>query len=95
MTGSAAEIFTLIMRERPETTIMGTRSSGGLSDVLEFTLPNGWLLGLSYQEYISAQGEAFEDIGIRPGIFVEFDADGIVVGTDALIETAVHFLGSN
>ena len=95
MTGSAAEIFTLIMRERPETTIMGTRSSGGLSDVLEFTLPNGWLLGLSYQEYLSAQGEVFEGIGIPPDIFVEFDADGIIAGTDALVETAVHLLGSN
>ncbi|WP_120631751.1 S41 family peptidase [Ruegeria sp. EL01] len=95
MTGSAAEIFTLIMRERPETTIMGTRSSGGLSDVLEFTLPNGWLLGLSFQKYLSTQGEMFEGIGIPPDIFVEFDADSIIGGTDSLVEAAVHLLGSN
>jgi C-terminal processing protease CtpA/Prc len=83
------------MRERPETTIMGTRSSGGLSDVLEFTLPNGWLLGLSFQKYLSTQGEMFEGIGIPPDIFVEFDADSIIGGTDSLVEAAVHLLGSN
>lgn len=68
LTGSAAEVFTLAMREFPNVTTFGMPTAGSLSDVLVFTLPNGWQIGMSAQKYVSMDGEAFEGVGIPPNI---------------------------
>ncbi|MFY0597888.1 MAG: S41 family peptidase [Cognatishimia sp.] len=88
LTGSAAEVFTLAMRELPNVTTMGMPTAGELSDVLEFTLPNGWRIGMSAQKYISMDGEAFEGVGIPPDIALNQD------GHDVLIK-AINFLKEN
>ncbi|PYG26719.1 S41 family peptidase [Pelagimonas varians] len=86
LTGSAAEVFTLAMREFPNVTTMGTSTAGGLSDVLEFTLPNGWRIGMSAQKYTSADGKAFEGKGIPPDIGFASE------GTDEALDGAIQYL---
>jgi len=44
--GSTAEIFTLATRQFPQVVVIGEPTNGGLSDILDFDLPNGWSLGL-------------------------------------------------
>jgi len=88
-TGSAAEIFTLAMRELPQVTTMGTNTGGGLSDGLNFTLPNGWDLGLSHQIYLTPTGQAFEGVGIPPDIPLPVDVDAYRTGRDPLIAAAI------
>jgi len=85
-TGSAAEIFTLALRELPNVTTMGTATGGGLSDVLNFTLPNGWELGLSHQIYLAPDGAAYEGVGIPPDITVPVDVAAYLRGEDPLID---------
>jgi C-terminal processing protease CtpA/Prc len=93
LTGSAAEIFTLAMRELPQVTVLGEPTSGGLSDVLGFTLPNGWGLGLSNQTYIAADGNLYEAIGIPPDVPVTFDGAGLAAGNDAILDAAIALAG--
>ncbi|MFY2822446.1 S41 family peptidase [Ruegeria sp. MALMAid1280] len=90
LTGSAAEIFTLAMRELPNVTVMGSRTSGGLSDMMELTLPNGWTLGLSSQNYVSMDGEEFEAIGIPPDIEIPQDGGALLLGSDRVLEQTVQ-----
>jgi len=63
-TASAAETFALGMRERPQTTLLGEATGGGLSDILPKMLPNGVHYTLSNEFYLSPEGELFEGVGI-------------------------------
>lgn len=71
---SAAETFTLAMRELPQVTLVGERTYGSLSDALVRFLPNGWMVSLSNEVYESPSGEAFEALGIPPDEEVRYDA---------------------
>ena len=85
LTGSAAEILTLVMHEIDHVTTLGEPTSGGLSDVMGFTLPNGWGLGLSNQTYLTMDGNLFEAVGIPPDVIVAFDAAPLLAGQDPVL----------
>ena len=70
---SAAETFSLAMRELPQVTLVGTRTYGALSDAMGRLLPNGWLVSLSNEIYQSPSGEVFEAKGIPPAVEVKYD----------------------
>lgn len=72
---SAAETFSLAMRELPQVTLVGTRTYGSLSDSLGRMLPNGWIVSLSNEIYQSPAGEVFEAKGIAPDVKVEYDEE--------------------
>ncbi|WP_342075970.1 S41 family peptidase [Yoonia sp. SS1-5] len=89
LTGSAAEILTLAMREIPQVTTLGEPTSGGLSDVMGFTLPNGWGLGLSNQTYLTMNGDLFEKIGVPPDVPVPFETAPFLDGKDPVLNAAI------
>ncbi len=89
MTGSGAEIFTLAMRAISTVTVMGERTSGGHSDILGTTLPNGWLFGLSNQEYSTPDGAIYEGVGIPPDIASTIDGEALSQGKDLLLQAAI------
>lgn len=95
---SAAEIFTMAMRELPNVTVYGHRTSGELSDILPWLLPNGWSFGLSNEVYTAADGEVYEMVGIPPDVLWD-DAELIPVsdreeGTDSWIALALDALAT-
>ena len=92
LTGSAAEIFTLTLREFPNVTTMGSATSGGLSDVLEFTLPNGWKVGLSAQKYVSLDGEVFEKDGIPADVQIPPNGELLLRGQDKTLSRALQYI---
>lgn len=89
LTGSGAEIFTMALREMPHVTVMGENTGGGLSDILGTTLPNGWGLGLSNQDYRTPDGTSYEGIGLPPDIALEMDGDALSQGVDIVLEAAI------
>lgn len=89
LTGSAAEIFTLAMRELPNVTVMGEPTGGGLSDIAGFVLPNGWQFGLSNQTYLATNGALYEGIGIPPDITLPFVGADFAAGQDRVLEAAI------
>ncbi len=90
---SAAEIFTMAMRELPQVTVIGQATSGAHSDVLSRNLPNGWEFGFSHQVYKTPDGTVYEGPGIPPDIEREFDVDGFGAGRDTMLEEAMAMLG--
>jgi len=94
LTGSAAEIFTIAMREIPQVTVMGEPTGGGLSDIHGITLPNGWQFGMSNQEYLTNAGELFEGVGVPPDIPFEIDGAALQKGRDMLLVAAIEYLNS-
>ena len=92
LTGSAAEIFTMAMREIPNVVILGEPTSGGLSDVMGFVLPNDWRLGLSNQTYLSMDGALFESIGVPVDVAVDYDTSAYQSGQDPVMDAAIAHL---
>lgn len=66
MTVSAGEVLAMTLEQFDHIHTVGEPTSGALSDILTFTLPNGWEIGLSNEVYRNAQGKAFELTGIVP-----------------------------
>lgn len=92
LTASAAEVFTMIMKELPYVTIIGDNTNGIFSDMYDFKLPNGWLVTLSHQQYFSSEMKNFEGIGIEPNIKLLNETKDINDETDPLIERAIEEL---
>lgn len=65
-TASAAELFTLCLKDLPYVTIVGENTIGAFSTILTHVLPNGAEIGLSNEIYSDAQGVVFEVVGIGP-----------------------------
>lgn len=91
LTGSGAEIFTMALRSRPQVTVMGEPTGGGLSDILGVTLPNGWQLGLSNQEYRTADGVLYEATGLPPDVAVPTDGAALARGEDPVLRAALDW----
>ena len=70
LTGSAAETFALYMRTIPNVTVMGERTLGILSDILEKKLPNGWSVNLSNERYTASDSKIYEGKGVPPQIVI-------------------------
>ena len=88
LTGSAAEILTMALREQPNVTTMGQPTSGGLSGVLGFKLANGWDLALSHQTYRTLDGQSFKNVGIPPDVPFSITAEPLLAGKDPLLRAA-------
>jgi hypothetical protein len=67
ITMSAAETFTqALMGRAPRVTRIGEPTQGLFCDSMERRLPNGWKFVLPNAVYLTADGEAFDAIGIPP-----------------------------
>ncbi|TBR41400.1 hypothetical protein CBF23_010105 [Marinomonas agarivorans] len=67
-TVSGGEEVVLALRALPNVTVMGERTRGALSDILEKTLPNGWRIGLSNEIYMDENDDVWEGDGIPPDV---------------------------
>ena len=92
---SAAEVFTMTMANLPHVNIMGERTQGEFSDVLEKTLPSGLKFGLSNEYYLTTHGEWLEGKGIPVDIghpaFAQSERSAL---EDLALEAAFELLSS-
>jgi hypothetical protein len=70
-TVSAAETFTLVMAQLPQTTLLGRNTAGAISDQLRRKLPNGWMFALANEEISTPDGTVYEAVGIPPDVLPE------------------------
>ncbi|WP_405209202.1 S41 family peptidase [Aquimarina sp. LLG6339-5] len=95
LTASAAEVFTLCMKDLSYVTIVGDNTNGVFSDILVHALPNGALVGLSNEIYSDAQGVVYEAIGVGPlevNRVPLFTNDDYLEENDSGIDRAVEIL---
>jgi hypothetical protein len=93
-TVSAGETFTMaLMGREPHVERIGLNTQGVFSDVLRRSLPNGWYFGLPNEVYYTADGTAFDAVGIPPDIHVSFfTPEDLKASRDAALEEAIRRL---
>ncbi len=91
-TASAGDVFAMIMKELPQTTIVGDRTLGIYSDMYGFKLPNGWLVSLSNEKYFSAKGVCYEGIGTPVDFHVRNTKCDLIKMEDPVVTKAMEVL---
>ncbi len=84
---SAANHFVMLMRELPNTIIIGDKTGGGSGMPLNSTLPNGWNIRFSACPILDREGKNTE-FGIEPDIKCEMKEEDWNRGVDTMIESA-------
>lgn len=92
LTASAAEVFTMVIKELPGVTILGDHTNGIFSDMFDFKLPNGWLVTLSHQQYFSSKMDNYEGKGVEPDINLLNKPNDISNGVDPLIASGIELI---
>ena len=91
-TQSAGETFTLAMQELTNVTQLGDFTSGAFSDNIARELPNGWFCFMSIGDYLAADGESYEGIGVKPDLWLVNSKQDILSGKDRTLEKALELL---
>lgn len=94
ITMSAAETFSeALMGRVPHVTRIGENTQGVFCDILDRHLPNGWTFGLPNAVYRTANGKAFDVVGIAPDIEMPlFTKSDIASGRDPALAKAAQLL---
>lgn len=92
VTASAAEIAVMSLREIDRVTVIGETTRGIHSDGLMNILPNEWIVMLSAEQYIAADGKVYERIGLQPDEEVPIRKEDIQAGRDPVLERAIELL---
>ncbi|MFC0215073.1 S41 family peptidase [Paenibacillus chartarius] len=92
VTASAAEAARMAFGTMKHVTIIGETTNGIHSDMLMNILPNKWLVTLSAEQYIAADGKVYEQIGLKPGEEVLLQKADIEAGKDPVLERAIALL---
>ena len=96
LTGGAAEVAVLAMRDMPGVTVVGSPTRGELAWMRHWILPNGWTGTTSRGRILSMDGTAFQGRGIPPDVeispprietFLDDLADDISL---SVVEAQVH-----
>lgn len=91
-TVSGGDLQTMLLKGLPNVTIMGETTFGIFSEGIPRSLPNGWMVTLSTQRLFSPTGECFEQTGVSPDIEVSPEPDGLLNGSDNMLEQALSYI---
>lgn len=92
ITVSAAENFSMMLVDRPDTTFVGRQSAGTNGNITGMRLPGGFYLMFTGMEVLFPDGGAFHGTGIVPDVEVIPTAQDYADGVDPELETAVELL---
>lgn len=87
--GSASEIFSIIMQENKRAQIVGMRTRGAVLNSRDFELPENFGLRVAFRDYLSPKGVRLENIGVKPNIEIELTIEDIRTKRDGVLEQAI------
>lgn len=91
-TASSAEDFTIALYEQNNVTIVGTNTSGSMSDMFEAKLSNKINFTLSNQRYYSKDNKLLEDVGVPVKIEIKNSKKDLESKIDPVILKAIQTL---
>ena len=93
VTVSGGEITTMMMKQLPNVTHVGTTTRGAFSTPLAKPLPNGWYLELANETFQTADGVVYEGRGIPPDVEINiYPEDAPIAGHAAAIAQIMEMI---
>lgn len=93
VTVSGGEEVVLALKPLPNVTLVGEKTRGALSDILDKKLPNGWNLALSNEVYTDENGKVWEGDGIQPDIEISvFDRHDPFKGHVGAVDQVIQII---
>lgn len=89
MTISAAEIYSLAMSTMPNVTLIGEPTNGMLSDAWFAIMPNGWLVSLANEQYLTIDHLQYEGLGVPVDVELLITDETFAGGQDLILEEAL------
>ncbi len=90
-TYSAGSVFTLVMKELNNVTVIGDTTGGGLGLPIGTELPNGWQIHYAGSQILSVSGVCYE-LGIPPHVQIHCTREDADNGLDSIIEKACEIM---
>lgn len=85
-----ATYVTAILENLPNVTLIGQTTGPGSGVELPYELPNGWIVSVSSNYFLPANGQHIED-GIRPDIEINNTATDLQNKRDRMLERAIAY----
>jgi len=85
---SGAEVFAATFQETGRGPVFGLRSMGAVIASRQLLLPDGGELSIGVRSFRSGAGNVLEGVGVTPDHEIQYRADEMRQGTDAMIEAA-------
>lgn len=89
---SAAEVFTMGMRELPHVIHIGETTTGIFADMRSDQLPNGWIFGYPFSWFTDQNDQSWESIGMVPHLRVLNTEEDIAHNIDRPLELAIALI---
>ncbi|HCX20830.1 MAG: peptidase S41 [Flammeovirgaceae bacterium] len=89
---SARETFCLAMKVLPQVTFIGDTTAGAFSNQINREMPNGWGYSLSIGQWVDANNQSYEGVGLVPDILIENEKEDLLNGVDEALERALDQL---
>ena len=86
---SGAEVFAATFQETGRGPVFGLKSMGAVIASRQLLLPDGGELSIGVRSFRSGAGNVLEGVGVTPDHEIQFRADQLRQGRDAMIEAAV------
>jgi len=91
ISGSGAEVLSMILTQLDYTVQIGDSTAGGLGvTTRRFQLLNGWTYSMPLSTLLTPDGVSLEGIGIVPDIWIRNTKDEIRYGYDKILEYALY-----
>lgn len=92
---SAKEVFCLAMKQLTNVTFVGDTTAGSFSNQINRELPNGWGYSVSIGQWVNANEESYEGIGLAPDIVIQNKKSDVLNGKDEALEKAIDILNGD
>jgi len=92
LTGSASEFFSGGLQDSGRACVVGSRTKGEALPAQLSTLPNGDVLLYATSNFIMADGDELEGVGVLPDIEVNHTRQALLQGRDLALEAAITWI---
>jgi len=91
-TASGAEIFAAALQEAKLGTLVGTKTAGNVGVATQITLPDGSVLQVTEQRFVSPSGAQLDGVGVTPDVPVDMTDEDLQNDRDPQLAQALQLV---
>jgi carboxyl-terminal processing protease len=91
-TASGAEIFSAALQEAKIATLVGTKTAGNVGVATQLTMPDGSVLQVTEQRFVSPSGAQLDGVGVTPDVQVDMTDEDLQNDRDPQLAKALEMI---